>query len=54
MNTSKQVIPSEHSQEVLKALTEAVTKALGKKRKLGEYAIVWDGEKPVVKTASEK
>jgi len=32
---------------MLDSLKKAVGKALEKKRKLGQYSIVWDGEKPV-------
>lgn len=28
-------------------LKQAVTKALDRKRRLGQYWVVWDGEKPV-------
>ena len=43
--SNKAASPS--SQRILKALQEAVHEALEKKRKLGQYAVVWDGEKPV-------
>ena len=39
--------PSEKSMEILKFLRAAVTEALEKKRKLGQYAVIWDGKKPV-------
>jgi len=41
--------PSEQSQIVLKSLKSTVAMVLDKKKKLGQYAVVWDGEKPVKK-----
>ena len=40
--------PSEKAKVILDALQKAVTKELEKKRKLGHYAVFWDGEKPVL------
>lgn len=39
--------PSELSLDVLKSLQRAVNKAIDKKKKLGQYAVFWDGKKPV-------
>jgi hypothetical protein len=39
--------PSEKSQVILSALKEAVANALEKKRKLGQYAVVWEDNKLV-------
>lgn len=39
--------PSEESKIIQKALQDAVAAALEKKRKLGQYAVFWDGEKPI-------
>ena len=36
---------SKKSEIVLKSLQRAVSKALERKRKLGQYAVLWDGEK---------
>jgi hypothetical protein len=37
--------PSPEAQAMLKALQEAVTKCLDKKRRLGQYAVIWqDGQ----------
>jgi len=33
--------------EALTVLREAVSEALERKRRLGQYWVVWDGEKPV-------
>ena len=38
---------SEDGQRAFQALQRAVYKALDRKRKLGQYAVVWDGEKPI-------
>ena len=42
---------TEEDQIVLDALKSAVANALEKKRKLGQYAVIWDGEKPVLSGA---
>ncbi len=47
MSVSKKP-PTEESQIILNALQQAVTAALEKKSKLGQYAVIWDGNKPVV------
>lgn len=39
--------PSEKSQIILSSLKEAVANALEKKRKLGQYAVVWENNKLV-------
>lgn len=41
--------PSEHGQKVLASLKKAVAETLERKRKLGQYAVIWDGKKPVLK-----
>ncbi|MCK5515997.1 MAG: hypothetical protein KAI39_03910 [Desulfobulbaceae bacterium] len=40
--------PSPDSQKMLESLRAAVNKALDKKKKLGQYAVIWDDNKPVV------
>jgi hypothetical protein len=42
-----QKAPSEESRKILESLKKAVSKTLERKRKLGQYAVVWDGQKPV-------
>jgi hypothetical protein len=49
MKSTQPKTPSEHSQKVLASLKKAVAEALERKRKLGQYAVVWDGKKPVLK-----
>lgn len=50
MNSSlPQKTPSEHSQKILASLKKAVAEALERKRKLGQYAVIWDGNKPVLR-----
>ena len=34
---------------LLDALQQAVTKTLDKKRRLGHYAVIWDGGKPMMR-----
>ena len=38
---------TEWAHEGLDALNDAVAKAIDRKRKLGQYWVVWDGEKPI-------
>ena len=40
------------TQEILDSLEKSVKKALEKKKRLGQYAVVWDGKKPVVEDYS--
>ena len=47
MSSTHETIPSEKSQEILKTLKKTVAETLEKKRKLGQYAVIWDGKKPV-------
>jgi hypothetical protein len=44
-NVSSEVSPE--GQDILDAARKAVADAFERKRKLGQYAVVWDGEKPV-------
>ena len=46
MNTIQKQ-PSEKSQIILSSLKEAVANALEKKRKLGQYAVIWEDNKLV-------
>lgn len=47
MNTTNKSVPSEEGRKILISLGSAVKKALERKRKLGQYAVIWDGKKPV-------
>jgi hypothetical protein len=47
MNLSKHP-PSEKSRQTLEAMKQAVAKALEKKRRLGQYAVIWEDGKPVL------
>jgi len=49
MNITHNKNPSKEAIVVLNALQSAVSNALEKKRKLGQYAVIWDGEKPVLR-----
>ena len=40
--------PSSDSQRILEALREAVGKTLERKKRLGQYAVIWNGNKPVL------
>jgi len=40
--------PSPDSQKMLDTLKAAVTQALEKKRRLGQYAVIWADGKPVL------
>ncbi len=48
MNTVKKQ-PSEHSKVVLASLKAAVTNALEKKRRLGQYAVFWENGQIIYK-----
>jgi len=48
MNTQRKIIPSDESKRMLEALQHAVDKALEKKRRLGQYAVIWKNGKPVL------
>jgi hypothetical protein len=47
MNTRKKALPSQEGQQTLDMLRRAVSKALEKKRRLGQYAVVWTNGRPV-------
>lgn len=48
MNTKRKTTPSPEGQQQLETLRQAVGKTLGKKRRLGQYAVTWKDGKPVV------
>ena len=47
MISTHNTTPSEKSKEILKTLKKTVAETMERKRKLGQYAVTWDGEKPV-------
>ena len=47
MNVTSKSTPSEESKLILESLRNAVAKALEKKRRLGQYAVIWRDGKPV-------
>jgi len=47
MITSNQQTPSQDSQAMLDTLRTAVNKTLDKKKRLGQYAVVWSDDKAV-------
>ncbi len=48
MNISKHA-PSAKSQVILKTLQAAVAHTLDKKKRLGQYAVIWENDKPVLR-----
>lgn len=48
MNTKRTTAPSPEGQKQLETLRQAVSKALEKKRRLGQYAVIWQDGKPVM------
>lgn len=46
MNPARKT-PSEKSLKILESLKKSVTETLERKRRLGHYAVIWDGKKPV-------
>ncbi|EKD38342.1 MAG: hypothetical protein ACD_75C00771G0005 [uncultured bacterium] len=47
MTSPQKAEPSEKSIRILESLKKTVSETLERKRKLGQYAVVWDGTKPV-------
>lgn len=47
MNTTRKSTPSPEGERQLESLRRAVTDALERKRRLGQYAVVWQDGKPV-------
>lgn len=39
--------PSEDTQKILETLQKAVNEALDKKKRLGQYAVIWRNDRPV-------
>ncbi|MDC8445585.1 MAG: hypothetical protein LV471_06600 [Nitrosomonas sp.] len=48
MNVKLKTTPSPEGQKQLEILRQAVSKALEKKRRLGQYAVIWQDGKPVM------
>ncbi|TXI26579.1 MAG: hypothetical protein E6Q60_12170 [Nitrosomonas oligotropha] len=48
MKITLRATPSEEDQEILNSLQKAITQALEKKRRLGQYAMVWRNGRPVM------
>jgi len=48
MNTTIKKKPSKEAQFLLETLQRAVVQALEKKRRLGQYAVIWQDGKPVM------
>jgi hypothetical protein len=49
MNVNYDCKASDQSEKTLLALVSAVSNALDKKQKLGQYAVVWDRKKNIPK-----
>ena len=47
MNNARKTVPSAEGKLLLETLKKAVTGTLEKKRRLGQYAVVWQDGKPV-------
>jgi hypothetical protein len=48
MNATRKMTVSREGQLVLETLQKAVTHTLEKKKRLGQYAVVWRDGKPVI------
>lgn len=48
MNTQRKTNPSADGKRILETLQQAVDKTLEKKRRLGQYAVIWKNGKPVM------
>lgn len=47
MKTTLKTAPSAEAQVILDALQKAVSQALERKRRLGQYAVIWRDGRPV-------
>jgi hypothetical protein len=47
MNTTPTLTPSAHAQATLDCLRNAVSKALERKRRLGQYSVQWKDNSPL-------
>ncbi len=48
MTTNCKNPPSQEGRQLLETLRQSVAKALEKKRRLGQYAVIWQNGRPVV------
>ena len=48
MSSTIKNTPSEKGQLLLDTLQQAVTKTLEKKKRLGQYVVIWQNGKPVI------
>ncbi len=48
MNIKRKTTPSPEGRRQLETLRQAVGKTLEKKRRLGQYSVIWQDGKPVV------
>ena len=48
MNIHRKTAPSDEGKRLLETLQQAVDKVLEKKRRLGQYAVIWQGGKPIM------
>ncbi|MFK5925934.1 MAG: hypothetical protein QM483_04805 [Desulfuromusa sp.] len=47
MNNARKTVPSEEGRVLLEALRTVVAQTLEKKRRLGQYVVIWRDGKPV-------
>jgi hypothetical protein len=48
MNATRKTTPSKEGQVALETLQKAVRQTLEKKKRLGQYAVIWRDGKPVI------
>lgn len=48
MNATRKTTPSKEGQAALETLQKAVRQTLEKKKRLGQYAVIWRDGKPVI------
>ncbi len=48
MNTNRKEVPSQEGQQLLGALRRSVAKTLERKRRLGQYIVIWRNGRPVM------
>ena len=54
MTVTQQTTPSKEAQLALDALQKAVKNALEKKKRLGQYAVIWQDGKPKIIAPNEQ
>lgn len=49
MNTTHKTTPSDEGKQMLETLRQAIGKAFERKKRLGQYAVIWKDGRPVMR-----